>query len=216
MKTGFLSALALRGLVVGVALAGLFGCRGEPSDQPPVHLNPNMDTQDKYKPYRASQFFEDGRAMRSPPANTVPYGRLALAGYKDPAMLAEDDGYNLGYTDVDAEGQPQWVTAIPVKPSMQLLRRGQQRYDIFCAPCHDKAGYGKGPVTLRDWPIPVPSYHEDRLRQLSVGEIYKAITYGVNNNNMPSYAGQIGVADRWAIVAYVRALQLSQQMLAGQ
>lgn len=215
MKSGFLSALMLRGLVVGVALAGLFGCRGEPSDQPPVHLNPNMDTQDKYKPYRGSDFFEDGRAMRSPPANTVPYGHVANAGFQSADMLAEDDAYHLGYDAIGADGEPQWVTTIPVKPSMELMRRGQQRYDIYCAPCHDHAGGGKGPVTLRGWPVPVPSYHDDRLKQMSVGQIYKAIAYGVNNNNMPSYAQQIGVADRWAIVAYVRALQLSQT-LAGQ
>ena len=216
MKTGFLSALMLRGLVVGVALAGLFGCRGEPSELPPVHLNPNMDTQDKYKPYRVSAFFEDGRAMRTPPANTVPYGRVANAGFQDPMMLAADDALHLGYSAIGADGQPQWVDTIPLEPSLELLERGQQRYGIYCAPCHDNAGGGKGPVTMRDWPIPVPSYHDDRLRQMSVGEIYKAITYGVNNNNMPSYAQQIGVNDRWAIVAYVRALQLSQQMLAGQ
>jgi len=216
MKTGFLSAMMLRGLVVGVALAGLLGCRGEPSELPPVHLNPNMDTQDKYKPYRGSAFFEDGRAMRTPPAHTVPYGRLANAAFQDPAMLGADDALELGYDGIGADGQPQWVETIPVKPSLELLARGQQRYGIYCTPCHDDAGSGKGPVTLRDWPIPVPSYHDDRLKQMSVGEIYKAITYGVNNNNMPSYAQQIGVADRWAIVAYVRALQLSHQMLAGQ
>ncbi|MCB9529571.1 MAG: cytochrome c [Myxococcales bacterium] len=208
--------LVLRALVLGVALGGLFGCRGEPSAHPPVHLNRNMDTQDKYKPYRESHFFEDHRAMRTPPEGTVPWGRHSgeRTG-EDDALLHDDDAYNLGYASLDAEEKPMWVDTVPVQPSMELLRRGQQRFNIYCAPCHDTAGYGKGPVVLRNWPIPVPSYHEDRLRQMPVGQIYAAITYGVNNYNMPSYANQIPVSDRWAIVAYVRALQLSQKMLAG-
>lgn len=203
----------LSGLTLALAFAMLAtGCRGEISPDPPVHLNPNMDTQDKYKPYRASGFHEDGRAMRTPPANTVAYGYDMV---KDPDMLADDDAYYLGYSEVGADGQPKWVTEIPVEPSMEFMRRGQQRYGIYCTPCHDNAGYGKGPVTLRAQWVPVPSYHDDRLLKMPVGEIYKAITYGVNNNNMPAYAQQIGVRDRWAIVAYVRALQLSQKM-AGQ
>lgn len=212
MKT----ALVLRALVLGVALGGLFGCRGEPSSKPPIHLNRNMDTQDKYKPYRESAFFGDHRAMRQPPANTVAWGRTSVARLdEDRHMLRDDDAYYLGYGELDAEQKPVWVTAIPARPSMQMLRRGQERYDIYCAPCHDTAGYGKGPVVLRNWPIPVPSYHDARLVEMPVGQIYGAIAYGVNNYNMPSYANQIPVDDRWAIVAYVRALQLSQKMLAG-
>lgn len=205
--------ILLSGLALGLAVSGLTGCRGEPSSKPPVHLNPNMDTQDKYKPYRSSGFYEDGRAMRTPPANTVAYGH---DGFKDPDMLQGDDALYFGYSEISASGEPTWVTEIPVEPSMAFLRRGQERYDIFCAPCHDTAGYGKGPVTLRAQWVPVPSYHDQRLIEMSVGEIYKAITYGVNNNNMPAYAQQIDVRDRWAIVAYVRALQLSQKTPAGQ
>lgn len=212
MKT----ALVLRALVLGVALGGLIGCRGEPSSQPPIHLNRNMDTQDKYKPYRESTFFGDHRAMRAPPANTIAWGRTSVARHDhDRDMLRDDDAYYLGYSELDAADKPVWVTAIPAQPSMQMLRRGQERYGIYCAPCHDTAGYGKGPVVLRNWPIPVPSYHDARLVEMPVGQIYGAIAYGVNNYNMPSYANQIPVDDRWAIVAYVRALQLSQKMLAG-
>lgn len=212
MKT----TLLMRGLVLGVALAGLMGCRGEPTPKAPVHLNPNMDTQDKYKPYRASLFFEDGRAMRPPPANTVAWGHVPNEGFQNPDMLEADEAYHYGYEGLDAAGEPQWVEVIPVEPSKQFLRRGQERYGIYCAPCHDTSGYGKGPVALRNWPVPVPSFHEQRLLDLPVGQIYKAITYGVNNQNMPSYAQQIGVGDRWAIVAYVRALQRSQKTPAGQ
>lgn len=208
--------LVLRALVLGAALGGLMGCRGEPSSQPPIHLNRNMDTQDKYRPYRESTFFGDHRAMRNPPANTVAWGQLSVARTDaDRHLLRDDDAYYQGYASLDAEQKPVWVTSAPIQPSMQLLRRGQQRYGIYCAPCHDDAGYGKGPVVLRNWPIPVPSYHEARLLEMPVGQIYAAITYGVNNYNMPSYANQIPVDDRWAIVAYVRALQLSQKMLAG-
>lgn len=214
--------IALCALIAGVALGGLTGCRGEPSTEPPIHLNRNMDTQDKLKPYRESNFFGDHRAMRQPPEGTVAWGRAATDRpmvdrvlQPDDDMLRADDAYHLGYADVDAEQNPVWVEEIPAQPSMQFLRRGQERYEIYCTPCHASDGYGKGPVALRSWPIPVPSYHDERLLEMPVGQIYAAITYGVNNYNMPSYANQIPVADRWAIVAYVRALQLSQTMQPG-
>ena len=219
MRTG------LHLLCLGATLAGLAGCRGAPSEEPPVHLNPNMDTQDKYKPYRASGFFKDGMAMRTPPAGTVPWARAADLGIKradpsSPNYLLYDRAGALKASDHFYRGEQNGksATQLPtckgadqidcVKVDAAFIKRGQGRYDIYCAPCHDYAGYGKGPVPLAGGMVPPPSYHDDYRRNLQVGDLFKAITNGVRT--MPSYAHQIPEADRWAIVAYIRALQRSQ------
>ena len=95
-----------------------------------------------------------------------------------------------------------------VKVDTAFVKHGQGRYNIYCAPCHDYAGYGKGSVVLAGGMVPPPSYHDEYRRSLQVGDLFKSITDGVRT--MPSYAHQIPVEDRWAIVAYVRALQRSQ------
>ena len=108
---------------------------------------------------------------------------------------------------VDADGS--FVTELPegITLDAALLDRGQNRYDIYCAPCHDKAGTGNGIVRQRGF-IPPPSFSDDRVRAFPVGQINNAIAKGVRT--MPSYAAQVPAADRWAIAAYVRALQISQ------
>lgn len=207
-------ARALRfaaGLVLGVAV--LSGCRGTPSSEPPVHLNPNMDTQDKYKPQRASAYFEDGRAMRTPPAGTV--GRDAIEtdvlGARDDRHLREDDAYWRGQ---DEAGEK--VKRSPVKADLALLERGRQRFDIYCAPCHDHSGYGKGSVALKAaGKMNVPSYHQDYMRDYADGYIFDVISNGSPSQLMMGYKHQIPVSDRWAIVAYVRALQRSQNAAAA-
>jgi len=107
-----------------------------------------------------------------------------------------------------------WVTAFPVPVTEQLMRRGQERYDIYCSPCHGLAGYGDGVVAKRadalqegTW-TPPSSYHTDLVRSRPAGQLFNTITNGIRN--MAAYGAQIPVADRWAIVAYVRALQRSQ------
>lgn len=183
-----------KGLTLMVALsatAALTGCRGEVSRKPPVHLNQNMDFQDKYMPFGQSTIFDDARTMRLPPRGTVAQGQLK-----------EDDRL---YRGQDEEGN--FVTTMPIAVDMDVLKWGQERYNIFCAPCHDKSGSGKGIVVSRGL-VPPPSYHQDKLRAMSVGELYGVISNGVRT--MPSYRHQIPVEDRWAIVAYIRALQRSQ------
>lgn len=173
-------------------LVFLSGCyRGRPSEDPPIHLNPNMDTQEKYKPQSPSRFFEDGLTMRQPVPGTVAIGELH-----------EDDAY---YRGKNADGS--LVRNMPVEVTMETLRRGQKRYNIYCAPCHDQTGSGKGIVVKKGF-LPPPSFHLDRLREVEDGHIYDVITNGIRN--MPSYKHQIPVSDRWKIVAYVRALQRSQ------
>lgn len=197
----------LRVALAGVAGAALLsGCRGTPSAEPPVHLNPNMDTQDKYKPQRISTFFEDGRAMRPPVPGTV--GRdmvdTQMLGKKDDRFLREDDAFWRGQ---DENGKH--IEKLPVKVDLALVERGQARYNIYCAPCHDQAGYGQGTVAIRG-KLNVPSYHQDYIRGYKDGYIFDVISNGSPSQIMKGYKHQIPVADRWAIVAYLRALQRSQ------
>ena len=151
----------------------------------------NMHNQPKVEPYRESDFFADGMASRPLPAGTVARG-----------FLREDTAL---YAGVDASGQP--VAAFPLPVTRELLRRGQERFNVFCSPCHDRAGTGHGMIVQRGYKQP-SSYHIDRLRQAPPGYFYDVMTRGFGV--MPSYAAQVSPEDRWAIVAYIRALQLSQ------
>lgn len=173
-----------------MALLALSACRGQPSEQPPVHLNPNMDTQEKYKPQSLSRFFEDKRTMRMPVEGSVARGNLK-----------EDNAYFRG-----KEGDA-FINYIPTEVNAQFMARGQERYNIYCSPCHDQTGAGKGIVATRGL-VPPPSYHDDRIRNMPEGELYNVITNGVRT--MPAYRHQIPEADRWAIVGYIRALQRAQ------
>ncbi len=180
----------VRGLMMTAALALLIGCQGTPSSKPPIHLNPNMDDQEKYEPYEASQFFADGAAMRTPPEGTIARGELH-----------EDVPYYTGF-----QRDTFYVETSPVAATMPELQRGRERYDIYCSPCHGRTGDGRGIVVTRGYPPP-PTYHDERLRGVPDGYIFNVITNGIRN--MPSYRHQIPVDDRWAIVLYLRALQRS-------
>lgn len=186
------SGLLLVGLVLG-------GCRGRITEKPPVHINPNMDQQPRKEAQEVNNFFPDGRLMRPPVEGTVARG-----------LRKADLAY---YEGVDENGN--WVEEMPVEMTRALLYRGQERYNIFCTPCHGKAGDGQGVVTTGGYGyVPAPTYHQDRLREAPDGEIYSAIYNGVRT--MPSYAHQIPVEDRWAIVAYIRALQASQYVTEAE
>ena len=150
----------------------------------------DMDQQPKFKPLDPSPFFGDGRSARAPVADTVARGDLRL----------DDHLYTGKVHGKDVETFPYPITA-------DILARGQQRYNIFCAVCHGRVGDGQGMVVKRGFPAP-PSYHADRLRQAPVGHYFDVITNGYGR--MYSYAERIPVKDRWAIIAYIRALQLSQ------
>ena len=150
-----------------------------------------MHDQPKYIPLRPSSFFEDGRSAREIPTGTVARGHLNA----DIAF----------YTGKDAAGN--YVDSFPFPITREVLLRGQQRYNIYCTPCHDRLGTGNGMVARRGFRHP-PSYHIDRLRQAPNGYIFDVITNGVGA--MLDYSAQVAPADRWAIVAYERVLQLSQ------
>ncbi|HLY07907.1 MAG TPA: cytochrome c [Planctomycetota bacterium] len=149
-----------------------------------------MSEQPKRMPLEASRFFADGRSSRSPVPGTVAVGQLAL-----------DAPLFLGRVGQDA------VDSFPFPVTRETLERGRQRFDIFCAPCHDRTGSGRGRVVRRGFKPP-PTYHQERLRSATVGHLFDVITRG--QGAMPDYAAQIPARDRWAIVAYIRALQESQ------
>ena len=178
--------------VAGVAALALSSCRGWDSEHPPVHLNWNMDTQEKGKAFRRNDMFEDKRSMRMPVEGTVARG-----------YLNEDDELHTG---VGADGQPLDAKTLPkaIKSDAEFVARGANRYQIYCAPCHGRDHDGKGPVGQPGrLLVAPPSFLDARLIGMPTGQIYKAIHVGVNNDNMPSYANQIPVTDRWAIVAHL-------------
>jgi mono/diheme cytochrome c family protein len=151
----------------------------------------DMHDQPKYQPLERSDFFEDGRASRPLPAGVVAQGQL------------RDDEHL--YTGKSGD-KP--VTTFPFPITKEILARGQQRFNIYCSPCHDRIGTGLGMVVRRGLRQP-PSYHIDRLRESPPGYFYDVITNGFGL--MPDYAAQIAPADRWAVVAYIRVLQRSQR-----
>jgi mono/diheme cytochrome c family protein len=183
-------------LVVGVGLAlALGGCRGWTSSKPPIHLERNMFHQPKYLPQAESGFFYDGATMREPVPGTVARGELR-----------EDTAF---YEGKDAKGNA--LVHSPVETTEAVLARGAQRYAIYCAPCHDPEGYGKG--ILAQQGLPTPSLHIDRLRTVEDGYLFDVITNG--HGLMPSYRWPIPPADRWAIIAHVRKLQAEPPTDAG-
>ncbi len=151
----------------------------------------DMQDQPKYKAQGASEFFADGRNGRPELDGTIARGEL----HEDAAF----------YDGKDATGND--TADFPIAIDKVVLQRGQQRYDIYCAPCHGRLGNGMGMVVQRGFKQP-PSYHIDRLRNAPVGHLYDVITNGYGA--MLNYAQQVSVRDRWAIVAYIRALQYSQ------
>ncbi len=176
---------------------GLSGCRGSPSSEPPLHWQRQMFTQDKGKAQRENTFFPDGRAMRPSVEGTIPVNAPVEPG---PYRTGKDE--NGGFV-------AEWPAEVAV--STEFLLRGQERFNIYCAPCHDRTGSGHGTVIHRAnktgrWQP--TSYFEDRVMNMPIGQLFDTITNGVRT--MPAYSYQVPVSDRWAIVAYVRALQRSQ------
>jgi mono/diheme cytochrome c family protein len=145
----------------------------------------------RYDPYSPSDFFSDGSSARPLPADTVAQGHL-----RDDTAL---------FTGKDANGQD--VTELPFPATREVLERGQSRFTVYCTPCHGYVGDGDGMIVQRGF-SPPPSFHSDTLRNAPVGHFFDVMSNGLGP--MPSYASQIAVPDRWAIVAYIRALQLSQ------
>lgn len=159
----------------------------------------DMHNQPHFKPLAESDFYADLRSARPPVDGTVARGHLEADSYFYTGMLPG--------TNTPGDYMP-----FPV--SEQVLTRGRERYDIYCAPCHSRLGDGNGIVPSRGFARKPPSYHIERLRKAPVGYFFDVITHGFGM--MQDYASQVPPEDRWAIVAYIRALQLSQNVSAAE
>ncbi len=199
-------------LATFVLVFGLAGCRGGDSEEPPVHLIHNMDVQEKGKAYRkdTSGLFADGRVMRAPVEGTVATG----SSFGNNVVVTLDQLNTDAHFEDGVDGKDNMTFPAAVKVGGEipdtLADRGRSRYQIYCSPCHGATGDGKGTVAglaLDGGPrltVPPPAMTDERVTGAVAGRIYAAIKNGVNNGNMPSYASQIPVEDRWAIIAYIR------------
>ncbi len=178
---------------VVVAVVSLAGFRGCTSTRNPIELFDDMVRQPKYKAQSRSEFFADGRTDRPLPPNTVARGEL------------QDDDHRYRGKAADGSFASGFPASLPV--THELVARGQQRYTIYCAPCHGGLGDGQG-ITKPYGMTATPTYHDDRLRTMPEGQIFNTITNGLNT--MMSYADKLPADDRWAVIAYMRALQRSQ------
>ena len=166
--------------VCAIAAAGvLAGCRQDMQDQP------------KFIPQRGTEFFTDGRSARPQVENTVARGQLH-----------EDAYFSTGLGTDGKEGN-----VMPFPVTMQVLERGQERFNIYCTPCHSRVGNGAGMIVQRGY-RPAGNFHTPRLMAAPLGHFFVVMTHGYGA--MPDYAAQVAPQDRWAIVAYIKALQLSQ------
>ncbi len=179
----------LLGFALLLAAVLLSGCRGQTSRKPPLWIMHGMEFQPRYNAFEGYSFFADGRKMRPPPEGTVARDHRRA-----------DDAFYRG-------GAQAPVAKIPVAVTPALMERGRERYNIYCTPCHSATGEGSGMVVKRGF-LPPPSLHDARIAALPDGELFRIISTGIRN--MPAYGKQIPEEDRWAVVAYIRALQYSR------
>lgn len=191
--------LAMLGLTSALLISG---CRGTVSEDPPVHMNPNMDNQWRFDMQEPNAFFNDGRAMRTQVDGTVSFGTLEATD------AATEHLYEGRIGDKWTDQLPEGITL-----DAATVNRGRDRYQIYCVPCHGSTGRGNGSVTQRGLVAPL-SYMSDTLRAYPLGRIVWTLRHG--KGNMPSYAAQIPPADRWKIALYVRALQIAQSKTIAQ
>ena len=191
------ASMAGAGALALVPLAAIVAARYRDSTQAPFHLIKDMDSQTRYRAQAANPFFADGRAQRPDVAGTVEFDRFRT----DPALLTGRAG-------------EAFVDQIPLRVTAELMQRGRTRFAVYCTPCHGGAGYGDGLVaqraaTLQEQAfVPPASLHDPLVRARPAGQIFDTIRNGVRS--MPAYGRQMSIEDSWAIVAFVRALQRSQ------
>lgn len=226
-------------LAVAGLLGSLAGCRDDRESAPPRQFFPDMDDAPKWKPQTKSEFFADGRSMRRPVAGTVPFSRVNFApnlfhtdarpdwaaGYdmKRAELLKDGDNY---YEGKGSDGL--YIDRIPVEVTKEMLLKGQEKFNIFCAVCHGFTGDGKGVVGAQ-WSYPLPTYHDEKYKKPDPrtpgGQIHKdgylfhTALYGVFDvtgaQKMPGYKHALSEHDAWSVVAYIRALQRTHEGVAA-
>lgn len=184
-------------IYIAVLALAIVGCRGMEKDWA-IHPNLNMDFTERFEEQEANPFFADGRAMRPIPPGTVARG-----------FLRDSTEFYFGRIGTVSGAL---VAQNPLPLTREVMARGQNQFNIYCAPCHSRVGDGQGVLSQYGYPA-ISSLHQDYLRTVEDGHLYEVITNGIRN--MPSYAHQIRPRDRWAIVHYVRALQRSQNATAA-
>jgi hypothetical protein len=191
--------------LVIVTLVSILGFQGKKSNKPPIEIFPDMDRQDKYLAQSENPFFANKQSDRAPIANTVPRGnnievkKVFSPDYKNDRL--ENPAF---YTGKNTDGS--WYKGFPMKATNEVLELGKLHYEIYCSACHGLAGDGRG--VTRDYGMLAASYHDDRLRDMPEGEFFDIITNG--KNLMYGLGERVKPEERWAIILYVRALQLSQ------
>ena len=203
-------------LLVGVAMLAVLGFRGGTSTEPPIMICPDMDFQPKVRPQDEFGFFTDNRGIRPPVAGTVPIGyemphpqTAASPGTPATSSTAvQPIAFSVGadYANTGKMGAT-WGTGIPLPVTREFMERGAERFNINCAICHGPTGAGDG-IVKQYGMATIVSLQDARIRDISDGEIFQTITQG--KNTMMAYGANITVGDRWAIIAYLRALQRSQ------
>ncbi len=211
--------LTILGLLI-IATLAIFGFRGQRTGLTPIEFFTDMDRQAKVKSQKPSDFFADGQGDRRPVPGSVPVGYEIPSKARQlasPEEIVEETSWSSNPyaftvgTDYFHTGRMGefFGDGLPLPVTAELMERGRERYGIYCAVCHGDAGDGKGVVSQYEGAKGIiASLHQERLRTMPDGEIYNTIAYG--KGQMYGYASDINVADRWAIVAYVRALQISQ------
>ena len=194
--------LIIFGLCVLVVM-GVLGKRGEHFRQPPLYIFPDMEWQLKLRPQKDSSFFPDGRTSQLPVPGTVPRS-TPIQTAKGSFYPFEDVPVNTGR----ATGTTNFVENNPLSVTLELVKRGQQRFTINCSPCHGAVGDGTGITKKIGAMGVVANLHDKRIVEMGDGELFYIITNG--RNNMGAYGANVTVPDRWAIIAYLRALQLAR------
>jgi len=202
-----LLSIALIGAALGAATFGILGLPGRMSHKPPVEIYsdrymPGMDRQPKLRPMEPNSFFANGVSSQLPPEGTVAQSQ-PIETANGPVYLFENSPVNTGHE----VGTTNFVELNPLPVDAALIQRGRERFDIYCAPCHGRTGDGNG-ITKKIGVMPtVANLHDKRIVELTDGEIFNTITHG--KGTMGAYGPLIPTQDRWAVIAYVRALQLS-------
>jgi mono/diheme cytochrome c family protein len=210
MIKNFLIAFSLLTIVT----IALLGFQGEHRQEPAIEFFGDMKRQSKVKYQKPSSFFSDGRAARPPVEGTIPMG-YDIPGHPTqnsnvpPGDISSPLGEFSAGTDYMNTGKmgDQWGTGLPLPVTPELLERGKKIFSINCAVCHGATGQGNG-ITSKYGLLGIANYHQDKYRQMADGQIFNTISHGYNT--MMAYGDKVTVKDRWAIIAYMRALQKSQ------